>query len=195
MQVLSDTPYIAVIKDFLTPEECSHFVELGRQKIAPSTVIHPETGLSTFNSARTSKSTCLDRYTPLSIRALEERIAAFTNTHVYQGEPFQIAHYDVGEQYHPHFDFFEEHLDTPVTRLSQSGQRTHTLILYLNTVTEGGETHFPKCDLKIKPEIGKALLFKNLADGALDRQTLHASLPVIQGEKWILTKWIRQRNY
>jgi hypothetical protein len=32
-------------------------------------------------------------------------------------------------------------------------------------------------------------------DGTLDEDTLHAGLPVERGEKWIATKWLRERPY
>jgi prolyl 4-hydroxylase len=28
-----------------------------------------------------------------------------------------------------------------------------------------------------------------------DRSSLHAGLPVLKGEKWIATKWLRERPY
>ncbi|MCC7247295.1 MAG: 2OG-Fe(II) oxygenase superfamily protein, partial [Lysobacter sp.] len=32
-------------------------------------------------------------------------------------------------------------------------------------------------------------------EGRLDPDSLHAGLPVIAGEKWLATLWIRQRRY
>jgi prolyl 4-hydroxylase len=32
-------------------------------------------------------------------------------------------------------------------------------------------------------------------DGQLDRRTLHGGNPVGRGEKWIATKWLRERAY
>jgi len=68
--------------------------------------------------------------------------------------------------------------------------------MYLNTAEGGGETHFPEVDLKVTPIQGDAILFFNVhPDGECDRQSLHASLPVTTGEKWVATKWIRERAY
>jgi len=33
------------------------------------------------------------------------------------------------------------------------------------------------------------------AAGQLDDATLHAGLPVIEGEEWVLTKWMRARPF
>jgi hypothetical protein len=50
--------------------------------------------------------------------------------------------------------------------------------------------------LTIQPDIGDAVLFYNLLpNGKLDNNAIHAGDPVISGEKWVITKWIRQRPY
>jgi prolyl 4-hydroxylase len=71
-----------------------------------------------------------------------------------------------------------------------------TLIVYLNTVEEGGETVFPKLNLKFKPVQGDALYFAYAdTNNELDRMTLHGGAPVLQGNKWIMTKWMRQEKF
>ena len=74
-----------------------------------------------------------------------------------------------------------------------------TLLLYLNEPTAGGQTAFPKATdpatgkqgLAIHPGKGSAVLFYNLLpDGNADSETLHAALPVIEGDKWLANFWI-----
>ena len=68
----------------------------------------------------------------------------------------------------------------------------------MNEVEEGGETSFPRWlngetseQLKVKPEIGKAILFYSvLPDGNYDERSQHAALPVIKGEKWLTNLWV-----
>lgn len=52
---------------------------------------------------------------------------------------------------------------------------------------------YEKCiGLKVKPRKGDGLLFYSLmVNGTIDRTSLHGSCPVIKGEKWVATKWIR----
>ena len=46
------------------------------------------------------------------------------------------------------------------------------------------------------PVKGNAVFFVyKRPDGTLDEDTLHAGLPVERGEKWIATKWLRERPY
>lgn len=69
--------------------------------------------------------------------------------------------------------------------------RFATILFYLNDDMKGGETSFPRWvnaetseALKVKPERGKAILFYNLLpDGNYDERSLHAALPVLEGEK------------
>lgn len=56
-----------------------------------------------------------------------------------------------------------------------------------------------KCAQKgihVKPRRGDALLFYSLTpEGGKDESSLHASCPVVTGDKWSATKWIRQRTF
>ena len=77
------------------------------------------------------------------------------------------------------------------------------ILFYLNEGMVGGETAFPRWvngksfhELKVKPEIGKAVLFYDqLPDGNLDDFSQHSAKPIIQGEKWLINLWIWDPNY
>jgi prolyl 4-hydroxylase len=70
------------------------------------------------------------------------------------------------------------------------------VIISLDPPKQGGETRFEKVDLNVKLDQGDALLFYNrFPNGTVDPLTLHSGLPVLEGEKWIITKWIRERPY
>lgn len=48
----------------------------------------------------------------------------------------------------------------------------------------------------MKPVKGDAVLFFSLSpDGIPDPRSLHASCPVLEGEKWSAPKWIRVRSF
>ena len=68
-------------------------------------------------------------------------------------------------------------------------------MIYLNDVEEGGETEFTKLNVKIKPKRGRAVIWGNMtSDNKVDHNTMHAGLPVIKGEKHIITKWFKKEN-
>jgi len=64
--------------------------------------------------------------------------------------------------------------------------------MYLNTPEEGGGTAFPRIGLTVTAMRGSAVYF---AYDSGDESSLHAGLPVLKGEKWIATKWLRERPY
>jgi hypothetical protein len=101
----------------------------------------------------------------------------------------------VGQEFLPHFDFLNPDFPGHARDLARSGQRIATFLVYLNEGYEGGETEFPKLGWRYKGRTGDALLFRNLdAAGEPDRQTFHAGLPPTQGEKWLLSQWLRERQ-
>jgi len=75
---------------------------------------------------------------------------------------------------------------------ARGGQRIASVVMYLNTPEEGGGTGFPHIGLTVTAMRGSAVYF---AYETGDQASLHAGLPVIKGEKWIATKWLRERPY
>ncbi|KAK2408760.1 putative prolyl 4-hydroxylase [Trifolium repens] len=171
-----------------------------------STVVDNETGKSVNSSVRTSSGTFIERGHDKIVRNIEKRIAEFTFIPVENGEEVNILHYEVGQMYVPHTDYFDDEFNT-----AHGGQRIATMLMYLSDVEEGGETVFPaakgnfssvpwwnelsdcgKKGLSIKPKRGDALLFWSMKpDGTLDPSSLHGGCPVIKGDKWSCTKWMR----
>ena len=62
-------------------------------------------------------------------------------------EGLQILHYEHGQKYEPHFDYFHDAVNASPER---GGQRVATLLMYLSTPEEGGETVFPNAASKDK---------------------------------------------
>ena len=110
------------------------------------------------------------------------------------GEVIQAQHYSINDSIDYHYDFFNPLLEDEKKQLAKSGQRTWTFLIYLNNVLKGGETHFIEENLLVKPEVGKAILWKNLDNGEPNYFTKHSGLPVLEGEKYIITKWFREKS-
>ncbi len=128
------------------------------------------------------------------LRLIEQRLAlAAELPHEYQ-EPTVILRYRPGETYDDHHDFINPAVPGFQADLERWGQRTTTALIYLNEGYEGGETHFPELDQRIRGSKGEALLWRNVReDGAPEPRTLHAGRPPTSGEKWVLSKWIRSK--
>lgn len=54
----------------------------------------------------------------------------------------QILHYEHGQKYEPHFDFFHDKAN-----LELGGHRIATVLMYLSNVAKGGETIFPHSEV------------------------------------------------
>jgi prolyl 4-hydroxylase len=193
----TDRPDVVAIDNLLSPEECDILVEASRIKMQRSLVVNPETGIGDVSPVRTSSGTYFKPGELDIIPAIEARIAELTGLPASHGEGLQILNYQVGGEYLPHFDYFPPKDSGSTEHLSHGGQRVATLLLYLNDVEAGGETSFPSAgNLRVTPRKGSAVYFAYFnSHGQLDPATLHAGTPVTQGEKWLATKWIRQRPW
>lgn len=191
-----NAPRVVLFGGLLSDAECDELIALSSRKLQRSTVVNAATGDYDVHPDRTSSGTHFQRGENPLVRTIERRIGELVGCPVEHGEPIQILHYTPGAEYKPHFDFFDPALEGNDKVLAMGGQRIATLIMYLNDVEAGGSTVFPDVGLDILPRKGNALYFAyTTEDGQLDRRTLHGGSPVRRGQKWIATKWLRQRPY
>jgi prolyl 4-hydroxylase len=182
---LSRSPDIRLFPGLFSPMECHYLIHRSQPLLHPSVVIDPRTGGQMLNPVRTSHSS----HYPLlaespGVHALCRRLAAASGSLVEQGEPLQVLRYSPGQEYRPHFDAIA----------NEANQRVLTFLVYLNDDYEGGETEFLASGLKVKGRKGDGLLFRNADDtGVPDAHSRHAGLPVLKGEKYLASRWIRER--
>ncbi|WP_427311361.1 2OG-Fe(II) oxygenase [Cupriavidus sp. H39] len=190
------SPQVQLFQQLLSDDECDALVALSRGRLARSPVVNPDTGDENLIDARTSMGAMFQVAEHALIARIEARIAAVTGVPADHGEGLQILNYKPGGEYQPHFDYFNPQRPGEARQLAVGGQRIATLVIYLNTPEAGGATAFPRVGLEVAPVKGNAVYFSYLLpDGTLDDRTLHAGLPVATGEKWIATKWLRERPY
>jgi prolyl 4-hydroxylase len=191
-----NAPRIVLFDGLLSAEECDEMVRQSKAKLQRSTVVNADTGEYDVHPDRTSSGTHFQRGENGLIRRIEQRISELVGSPVEHGEPIQILHYTPGAEYKPHFDYFDPALPGNDKVLAMGGQRVATLVMYLNDVEAGGSTVFPDIGVDVLPRKGNAVFFAYATeDGQLDRRTLHGGSPVVRGEKWIATKWLRERPY
>ncbi len=82
-------------------------MRLARPRLAPSTVVDPETGRDVVASYRQSHGAFFRPDENAFIGLLERRIAALMSLPAENGEGFQILRYPEGGESAPHFDFLE----------------------------------------------------------------------------------------
>ena len=189
-------PYLVVLDNVLSSEECDELVSLSANKLKRSKIVDPATGGDAVIADRTSYGAFFALNETPFIANLDRRLSELMSWPVENGEGIQILKYAVGGEYKPHFDYFPPRDQGSKGHLNQGGQRVSTLVMYLTDVLEGGETIFPELGLAVSPKKGSAVYFEYCnSHGQVDPLTLHGGNPVVQGEKWIATKWMRERRY
>jgi prolyl 4-hydroxylase len=187
-------PRVVVFGNLLSHEECDALVALARPRMTRSETVVNESGGSEVNAARTSSGMFFERAETPLIDRIERRIAALLRWPVENGEGLQILHYKPGAEYKPHHDYFDPaHAGSPKL-LSRGGQRVGTLIMYLHEPVRGGATTFPDALFDVAPVKGQGVFFSYDRAHPVTR-TLHGGAPVIEGEKWVATKWLREREF
>jgi prolyl 4-hydroxylase len=187
-------PRIVVFGNLLSPEECDTLIADAAPRMARSLTVATKTGGEEINDDRTSDGMFFQRGQSPLIQRIEERIARLLNWPIENGEGLQVLHYRPGAEYKPHYDYFDPAEPGTPTIVQRGGQRVGTLVMYLNTPEKGGGTTFPDVHLEVAPQRGNAVFFSYERPHPSTR-TLHGGAPVIAGEKWIATKWLREREF
>lgn len=190
-------PRVLHVLDVLSMDECDAIVEASRPSLTPSTVVsNTDTNSAVSKDVRSSFGTYFPRGSHPVVKAVEERIAGLFQFPLSHAEPIQILNYAPHAEYKPHHDYFDESSVEGQRLVARSGNRVATLIMYLNEVERGGATIFPKLNLQVLPRKGSVLYFDYwLAGGVYDPDSLHGGAPVLAGEKWIATQWVRCLPY
>lgn len=188
-------PFVGVDDKGLSTLECAWLRLNARANLAKSQILDPDTGRPRPNQIRTGMTSyfATGRLEFPALR-LAERLAYYGDACLERAEPLAILRYRPGEQYQLHRDA----LGTAALAgdpLRIAGDRSTTILGYLNYPAAGGETYFPKLGIRISAQAGRILVFENLEDsGDPAPVSLHAGLPVTRGTKWVASLWIRQRS-
>ncbi|MBB3692980.1 2OG-Fe(II) oxygenase [Sphingomonas sp. BK580] len=178
-------------RDFLTAAECTALIALIDADRRPSTIADPN-GDTAF---RTSETCDLRDDEPL-VAAINRRLADFAGLDPRHGEPLQGQRYAVGQEFKAHTDYFEPTGADFARFCSVAGNRTWTMMVYLNAPEAGGATRFKTIDKTIQPEPGKLVCWNNRRpDDTPNPATLHHGMKVRSGVKYVITKWFRERPW
>jgi prolyl 4-hydroxylase len=193
LQVMA-MPRVVVFGNLLADEECEQLIALARPRLARSLTVATRTGGEEVNADRTSNGMFFQRGETALVQRIEQRIARLVNWPEENGEGLQILHYGPGAEYKPHYDYFDPAEPGTPTILKRGGQRVATLVMYLAEPAQGGGTVFPDVHMEVAPKRGNAVFFSYERPHPSTR-TLHGGSPVLAGEKWIATKWLRERRF
>jgi len=104
-------------------------------------------------------------------KALSIYRTIYPHVHVTSDEGYSLLRYTEGGKYSAHVD------------RGAPNNRVVSGLIYLNDDFEGGELHFPRQELTIKPKPGSLVLFPSF------HTFEHASLPIKSGTKYAVVTW------
>ena len=188
------SPRVVVFGGLLSDEECDALIQAATPRLSRSLTVATKTGGEEVNADRTSQGMFFQRGESELVQRIEARIAKLVNWPEINGEGIQVLQYMPGTEYKPHYDYFDPDEPGTPTILKRGGQRVGTIVMYLSEPEKGGGTVFPNVHLSVAPKRGNAVFFSYERPHPSTR-TLHGGAPVIAGEKWIATKWLREREF
>ncbi|MFC5474044.1 2OG-Fe(II) oxygenase [Paraherbaspirillum soli] len=189
-------PLVVALDNVLSVAECEQLIRVGEQKLQRSMVLDMQDGSEVPSTVRTSRGAWLPEDADALLPIVNRRLAQLTGWPQENGEDLHLLNYSVGGEYKPHHDYFPFTEAGSQVHLARGGQRTATLIVYLNDVEEGGATVFPKLGLSLQPRRGHAVYFEYTNSlNQVNPLCLHGGSPVVSGEKWIVTKWYHQEPF
>lgn len=183
-EVLHEEPLIVKFNNVLSDAECQALIDCASSRLERSKLAKKE-----VSQIRTSSGMFFNENENPLITKIEKRIASLMHLPMENAEGLQVLHYEPGQEFKEHFDYFGQN------HPSSNNNRISTLILYLNDVEEGGATTFPNLGIANIPTKGSAVYFEYFyTDQNTNELTLHSGEPVIRGEKWVATQWMRKKQ-
>ncbi|KAH7347478.1 2OG-Fe(II) oxygenase superfamily protein [Plectosphaerella cucumerina] len=160
IHLLSKSPLVIYISDFITPSERKHLLELAAPTFSRSAVLDHSSGGSSQNTHRTSQSTSVSRLDPV-VRCVQARALLFQGLNPSSPsvrallEPLQLVKYGPGEHFHYHTDWFTDPSGTGGAT-ARAGNRRSSFFGYVSVGndTTGGGTNFPLLDAPEEGGVG-----------------------------------------
>jgi prolyl 4-hydroxylase len=191
---ISDKPWIVTLDTFLSPKECKQLINLSNSWSDSVTVKNNKN--KTDNKYRNSFSfnchkKCLDEKI---VKIIDNRINEVTTINKQNYEELTMTKYNKGGFYKRHHDYILKE-DNEIN-FKKQGPRILTVLLYLTNDYTGGETSFFHLGYKVKPKIGRALIWTNVYNNLeKDEITAHEALAVKSGTKIISQIWIHSKSF
>ena len=189
-KILSISPTIIYINNFITPEEADYFISYIENYKEPSLVHIYEENIVKKNY-RSSFTAYIDTNNIHCIN-VKNRVAQYFKSDVNRLSRLQGNLYEKDQYFNPHYDFLIPRTEEQYKNIDNN--RSKTIIMYLTDIPKeaGGCTSFPIINLKVQPKRLDALYFQNINNGKFDYNTLHGGDTIIGNyKKYICNIWDR----
>ncbi|KAG8045843.1 hypothetical protein GUJ93_ZPchr0008g12204 [Zizania palustris] len=179
--------------------ECDHLVSMAHGNMESSLVLTDGARNSSHNIEAGFRVHLADSK-DIVVSNIEDRISLWSFLPKEYGESIHILKYGA--------NISGDIKDEPES--SSGGHKLVTILMYLSNVKRGGETVFPRSELKdsqaegspsecsgysVRPAKGNAiLLFSSVPDGETDKDSQYEECSVLEGEKWLAIKHIYTRK-
>jgi prolyl 4-hydroxylase len=183
---------ITEFENFLSSQECDILMGMIDLNHSRSSVAEGGSDTISISEARTS-STCNLPHNDSLISSIHKRISTHLGLPISKGEHLQGQLYENGQYFKPHNDYFSA--NAYEKHCLSSGNRTFTLMIYLNSDFKGGGTHFPSLKKTITPKKGKAVIWQNTIEGVKQDNSIHEGQSIESGRKYIVTSWWRENDW
>ena len=194
LEVYSDEPYVAVLRDYLSLEACKQLEgEAAKAGLKSATVLDGAGAGGGVAGERRAKQATIPRGA-LSSRLVERAAAVGEKIVGYElrgsaafQEPLAFVEYDAGSEY-------AAHADGAASGAYVTGGRVASVVHYCAAPSSGGATVFPNLDVKIDAVPKSALFFayKGSDGNMLGEATEHVGCLIKNGTKKIVTSWLRE---
>jgi hypothetical protein len=200
--VVSRKPLMLVAEDVIDAETCSLLcgaaVAAGpmvRSRVASGGETPSRTSRSYFFQKREALRTLavqVDREILAFARACAARVGRAGGGLLSRTEQLQVICYGRDDFYRAHYDH----------RVGITLTRNATVLVYLCDTPAGGATWFPNAErveetegggggVRVYPRRGRALIFWSThASGEQDDRSLHSAEEVLEGQKWLASRWL-----
>ncbi len=201
MELVLESNWFKVYDNVLSGEYCDKLIDFSTGLLFKQPLDSAPKGHYSKNY-RTSNQCFLQKDSDI-VNDLDTAAEYLTKINRENFESTSIIRYQEGQEYKPHNDFFNKESPHYNRMLQSGGNRIATALFYLNDNFGGGETQFIMCDeLNIVPKKGRCVIWHNLLEQMVfgkrklieNKASYHSGLPVLSGEKWIATKWIRENK-
>ncbi|KAJ1446356.1 hypothetical protein M885DRAFT_625325 [Pelagophyceae sp. CCMP2097] len=191
---------ITLVDDFVSADECAAIVDSARPRLTAATHAH-DGALGHVSKVRDSQQATVKsprggmRNLSDPVARVKARTVALANylsdyaLGVDGQEDLMAIQYLEHQQYMLHCDGMCDGGEF------MGGGRLATVLMYCDVADAGGATAFPNVNVHVKPKRGQAVYFHFRGPSDTDStdpwHTEHSGCPVLGGEKWVVTQWLR----
>jgi len=207
VKILLDRPAskVHIVKNFISVEECIAMEDAARPKLHKATVADGKGGSELSPNRKALQAGIkipwhLEKErNPLT--TISRRVYDYVN-HVlgmnideHGQEDLMSIQYEGRGENDTAPDRYMPHCDGDCNAMPfKTGNRMATMVMYCTVPTKGGATNFRNAGLHVVPEVRTATFFSYIDPETMKMDngfTEHSGCPVVEGEKKIVTQWVR----